>query len=312
MNSQIESWRVLAFANNVLQLSQQKGSRLADKCRKEMFKGKAEFFDRLGLATAQLKAGRNSDTPDLDIEHSRRMVTTSMYEWATLVDRKDKLQNIHNPENEYAVSARNALGRSLDDVIIAAGNGSARAGEDGSSSVSLPNAQKVAAVSAGVLDYANVQLLRKAKLIMDAAEVEGKRYLVHGAAFLESLLGRTEITSSDYNTVKALVNGELNTFLGFEFIHSERLPLAATYDANTFKFNTSTGLYDGSGTVLGATDKTALCFSSDALILGMNEGMVGRIDEREDKSYSTQVYASMDFGAVRMEEAKVVQLIVKA
>ena len=36
--------------------------------------------------------------------------------------------------------------------------------------------------------------------------------------------------------------------------------------------------------------------------------MVGRIDERADKGYDMQVYASMDFGAVRMEEAKVVEL----
>lgn len=312
MNSQIEAWRVQQYTANVYQLSQQRGSRLNAIVRKEMFKGKSEFFDRLGLATAQKKTGRNTDTPNLDIAHSRRMVTTSLYEWATLVDRKDKLQNIHSPGNEYSVAAQNALGRSMDDVIIAAANGNAQTGEDGSTSTSLPNTSKVASVASSALDYANVQVLRKTKLLFDAAEVVGRRYLIHGADFLEKLLSQTEVTSSDFNTVKALVNGELNTFLGFEFIHSERLPLATTYDSNTFKWNATTGLYDGSGTAIAATDKTALACAEGGLLLGMNEGMVGRIDEREDKSFDMQVYASMDFGSVRMEEAKVVQIIYKA
>lgn len=311
MNSQIEQWRVLAYTQNVLHLSQQKGSRLAPLVRKEMFKGKAEFFDRLGLASAQKKTGRNSDTPNLDIEHSRRMVVTSMYEWATLVDRKDKLQNIHDPENEYAISARNALGRSMDDVIIDALLGTAKSGEDGSSSSTLGNTNRVASVSGGAIATLNVQALRKAKYLLDAAEVEGQRYIVLNAVGLQSLLSQTEVTSSDFNSVKALVNGEVNTFLGFNFIHSERLILSTTY-ASAWKYNTTTGLYDAAGSSVGATDVSAIAFVGDGAILGMQEGMVGRIDERKDKSYSMQVYASMDFGAVRMEENKVVEIVCKA
>jgi hypothetical protein len=34
--------------------------------------------------------------------------------------------------------------------------------------------------------------------------------------------------------------------------------------------------------------------------------MVTRIDERADKSYSTQVFAAMGIGATRLEEDKVV------
>ena len=35
---------------------------------------------------------------------------------------------------------------------------------------------------------------------------------------LDRLLANTETTSADYNSVKALVAGEMNTFMGFEFI----------------------------------------------------------------------------------------------
>ncbi len=312
MNNVIETWRVVQFANTVLHLSQQKNSRLAPLVRKEQFKGKSEFFDTIGQAVAVEKAGRNSDTPNLDLTHGRRMVTTKMYEWATLVDRKDKLQNIHNPESEYAVAARAAFGRTMDDVVIKAAFDVARAGEDGSTSVVLPNAQKLAAVSGAALSNLNVAALRAAKLKFDAAEVEGPRYMACRSADLIALLTDNQVTSADYNTVRALVNGEVDTFMGFKFIHSERMPLAALYDGATFKFDTSTGLYSGAGTALAATDATCCAFVGDGLILGMNEGIVAKVEERADKSYSNQVYTSMDLGGVRMEEEKVVQIVVKA
>jgi hypothetical protein len=315
MNSQIETWRVQAYAANVYHLSQQEGSLIASKVRKETFLGKAEFFDRLGKATAQDKAGRNTDTPNFNIDHSRRMVTTVTREWGTLVDRKDKLQNIHSPESEYAKAAAMGLGRKRDRILIEAGFGYAMTGEDGATQTALGNAQKVTAVTSSALTYANVQMLRKAKRLMDAAQVKGKRYIAHSADFLEALLSQTEVTSSDYNAVKALVAGDLNTYLGFEFLLVQEVDsyLATTYDTNTYKFNTTTGLYDASGTALGGTEKVAMAFVDDGIIEGETTGsFIARIDERSDKGYSGQVYTAMDVGGVRMEEEKVVQLIYKA
>lgn len=312
MNSAIETWRSLQFANNVYHLSQQKGSRLASLVRNETFTGKAEFFDRLGLATAQDKTARNADTPDLDIAHSRRMVTSVTRNWATLVDRKDRVQNIHDPENEYAIAAQNALGRKMDSVIIDGMLGTARTGEDGSGTQTLGNAQKVASVASNAIARPNLDLLLNAKKLLDAAEAVGPRYIVHEAGFLQALLSVTTITSADYNSIKALVNGELDTFLGFKFIHSELVPaLASSYDDDTFKYATDTGLYSAAGTAVGATDKCAVAFVGDGVILGKNPLAMAKIEERADKSYSMQVYAEMDFGATRMEEAKVVQLIYK-
>lgn len=319
MNDQIETWRVVQFGQGVYHLSQQKDSKLAPRgVRKETFTGKTEYFDRLGLATAQDKTTRNSDTPNLNIEHSRRAVTTVTREWGTLVDRKDKVQNIHNPENEYQIAARAAHGRKMDQVLIAQALGYAYTGEAGTTATALGNAQKITAVTGGVIDYANVQLLRKAKAKLDAAQVVGKRYLVHDAYFLEVMLSKTEITSADYNSIRALVQGEINTFLGFEWIHSELVgaaggaSLVSGYDTGDYHFNATTGLYDAGGTDLVGTELSALIYVEGGLLMGMNPNFISRVDERSDKGYSNQVYLAMDYGAVRMEEAKVVQLIYKA
>jgi hypothetical protein len=310
MNFNIEQWRVQAYTANVYQLSQQRASRLGPLVRSEVFKGKSEYFDRMGLATAQKKVARNSPTPNLDLTLSRRMVTTSMYEWATLVDRKDKLLQIHDPENQFAQAASMSLGRAMDVVIINAALGSASSGESGATSVSLGNSQKLACVSQGALAPLNVNALLAAKQKLDAAEAVGQRYLVHNASQLQSLLTQTQVTSADYNTVKALVRGEIDTYLGFKFIHTELIVASSVYSSGT-SYDPNSGLYSAaSGALtLAGTENSAFAFVGDGLILGKNEEAVGRIDERPDFSYAMQVYNSMDFGAVRMEEVKVVEII---
>lgn len=315
MNSQIETWRVQAFAANVMHLSQQDGSKVDPFCRKESFVGKSEFFDRLGKATAQDKVGRNTDTPNLDIAHTRRMLVTATREWGTLVDRTDKLQNIHDPASEYAKAAAMALGRKRDRVLIEAAFGTVSSGEAGASSVVLPNLSKVTAVASTALAYPNLQLLKKAKRTLDANQVKGARHIFHSADFLEALLGETAITSSDYNAVKALVAGEVDSYLGFQFHMCQEIDsyVAATFDGATYKFNTTTGLYDSGGTALGGTEKVALCMAEGSLISGSKSGsFIARITEESTKGFSQQVYTAEDNGGLRMEDEAVLQLIYKA
>jgi hypothetical protein len=317
MNSQTEVWRQQQYASNVYHLSQQEGSIIAPIARKEIFVGKAEFFDRLGQAVAQDKVSRNSDTPNLNIDHTRRMVVTVTREWGTLVDRKDKLQNIHSMEHEYAKAAQMGIGRKMDNVFIDKAFGVALTGEDGSTSTVLPNVQKVTAVASAALAYPNILFLRKTALRLNQQKVKGKRVIYHASDFLDALLGETTVTSADYNSVKALVNGDLKSFMGFEFQLCEELAsYTATsngWDSSTYKFDTATGLYSASGTALGGTEKVALCVVEGGLIHGETQGsMLARIDERSDKGYSGQVYASIDMGAVRFEDEKIIQMIYKA
>jgi len=310
MNFNIEQWRVQAYTANVYQLSQQRMSRLGPVVRSEVFKGKSEYFDRMGLATAQAKVSRNTPTPNLDLTLSRRMVTTTMYEWATLVDRKDKLLQIHDPENQFAQAASMSLGRAMDTVLINSALGNASTGESGATPVALGNSQKIACVSQGAISSLNVATLLGVKQKMDAAEAVGPRFLVHNAAQLQNLLGQTQVTSADYNTVRALVHGEIDTYLGFKFIHTELIVPSSTYSSG-LTFDPSTGLYSTAGNALSIPSgaNSAFAFVGDGLLLGKNEEAIGRIDERPDYSYAMQVYNSMDFGGVRMEEVKVVEII---
>lgn len=309
MSTQITTAFVQQYTSNVFHVAQQEGSRLRNAVRNEMQKGKTAFYERIGKATAQLKTGRHTDTPQIDTPHSRRMVTMADYEIADLIDDQDKVRILISPESEYAKAFGYALGRSMDDVILDSSSALAYSGETGATTVALPSTQKIASVASTAGAKLNVQALRRAKKIFDANDVSKmeKRYIAYNANQMENLLAQTEVTSSDFNTVRALVQGELNTFLGFEFIHSEQLNL----QDSALAFDTTTGAV-GSGGGAALNYQKVLAWAQQGVLLSVGMDVKGRIDERADKSYATQVYACMTIGGTRLEEEKVVEILCSA
>lgn len=282
MSSQITTAFVQQYSNNVSLLSQQKGSLLRGSVDSESIVGKNAFFDQVGVATAVKRTTRHGDTPQIDTPHARRRVSLSDYEYADLIDNQDKIRTLIDPTSSYAMAAAYALGRAQDDEIIAAASGTAFTGETGSTSTALPSAQKITESSTGGLTIAK---LRTAKEKFDSASVDPSisRYIVVGPKQISDLLGTTEVTSSDFNTVKALANGEVNTFLGFNFIVSNRLTIANS-------------------------KRLCLAYAMDGIKMAIGQDLMTRIDERSDKGYSTQIYVCQSIGATRMEEEKVVTI----
>ena len=282
MSIQITTAFVEQYKSNVFHLAQQKGSRLRDAVRSESVTGKSHFFERIGSTAALKRTSRHADTPRVDTPHSRRRVTMEDYDWADLIDQEDKVRMLISPQSEYAKAGAYAMGRAMDDAIIAAATGNAYAGVSGGTTVALPAGQKVAVASSGL----SVTKLISAKEILDGADVDPdeERYLICSAKQISDLLALTQITSADYNSVKALVQGQIDTFMGFKFIRSERLGT------------------DGSG------DRQVLAFTKSAIGLAVGKDMSTKISERADKNYATQVFLSMTIGATRVEDEKVVEI----
>ncbi len=270
------------FSANVQMLSQQMGTKLRSAVDVETVTGEKAFFEQVGSAAAVVRTSRNADTPLVETPHERRMVTMADYEYSSLIDDQDKIRMLIDPTSSYGKAAAAAMGRSMDDVIISAALGTAKTGKDGSTSTALPSTQKIVHGSSGL----TLAKLLQAKKILDKNDVDPSipRYIVCGADQIEDLLNNTTITSTDFNTVKALVQGEINQFVGFTFITSTRL----TTDSNS--------------------DRQVIAFASDGIKLAVGKEPVARIDERPDKSYATQVYYAQTIGATRMEEKKVVEI----
>jgi hypothetical protein len=285
MSSQITTAFVEQYSANIQMLSQQMGSLLRDAVRNESVVGKDAYFDQIGKVTAVLKTSRHSDTPQIDTPHSRRRVSLADYEFADLIDQQDKVRLLIDPTSSYAKAAAYAMGRAMDDVIIAAALGTANTGVSGGTPVAFPAGNIVAANTGGT--GMNIAKLAAAKQILDAGDVDPsiKRHIVVSPAEIADLLNNTTVTSSDFNTIKALVQGEIDSFMGF-------------------KFHVSNRLVDN-----GAANTQCIAFAEDGILLGVGKDVTARIDERADKSYATQVYYCQTIGATRMEEAKVVSVL---
>ena len=282
MSSQITTAFVQQYSNNVQMLSQQKGSLLRNTVDAETVAAKNAFFEQVGQATAVKRVSRHGDTPQIDTPHSRRRVSMVDYEYADLIDKQDQVRTLIDPTSSYAQAAAFALGRAMDDEIISGITGNAFSGETGSTTVALPVGQKI--TESGT-DGLTIAKLREAKEKFDSSSVDPSipRYLVVGPKQISDLLGTTQVTSSDFNTVKALANGEINSFLGFNFVVSNRLSIASS-------------------------KRLCLAYAMDGIKLALGQDIMTRIDERSDKGYATQVYVCMTMGATRMEEEKVVTI----
>lgn len=283
MSTQVETAFVQQYSSTLATLVQQKGSRLRNAVRNETLVGRYGFWDQIGSVEAQERVGRHGNSPILDTPHARRRVSGRDFEWGDLVDTQDKVRMLIDPASTMLQSAMWSLGRKIDDLIISAATGPAYTGETGSTQTDLGSGQKVAAGSTGL----SIAKLIQAKEILDANDTDPDepRFIATTAAQITDLLGTTQVTSSDYNTVKALVAGQIDTFMGFKFIRTQRL-----------------------GQVTSTTTRACIAWVQSGLLLATQKDIMGRIAERADKSFAQYAYACLTAGATRMEEKKVVQI----
>lgn len=320
MSVEVTTAMVNQFNSNVFHLSQQKGSRLKGMIKSNSQNAESEFYDRIGTVLAKEKQGRHSDVEYSDTPHSRRKVTMKDFYFADLVDKEDKLRLIQDPESEYSKAAYMTLGRKIDQIIIEGLLGTAYSGKEGASSVVLPNVQRLAAFDGTAttgrkLNLKTLKALKKMFTKLEAIDSDTDLiYLTVTSEQIESLMDNIEVTSSDYNSVKALVSGAIDTFYGFKFIRIESLPFS---NAEFFGVRNPTILYNKDSGVVGSGSQTLTLASCKSLVawvpsagmLAIGEDVKGRIDEIPSKHYAKQIYASMTMGCARLEEEKVVEVM---
>jgi len=285
MPETIETAFVQQYQNTMRILCQQEDSRLQGTTIPPLkMEGEYLYWERLGATEAIALETRHADTPNIEPDHTRRRSTANPYVWATLLDRADAARMLVDPKGPYQQVAKAAMNRRKDRLILAALGGNAYGGKSGGTTIALPAAQKVAHGAVGM----TIAKLLSAKQILDEAEAPPEdRYFVCPSESIIDLLGTTEITSADYNTVKALVNGQIDSFLGFKFIQTELIYLE-----------------NGSST----TTWYNYAYCKGAVGYGNIEDITVRLTERADKNYSWQPYVSMDMGATRIEDELVVEV----
>lgn len=293
MSFEITTAHVQQYKAGLEALVQQQGSRLRGAVRVEDQMGKASFYDQIDATTVRKRTVRHGDSPFIPTPHARRMNVIEDFDWGDFIDNEDQIRILNDPTSAYVQAASWAMGRAMDQAIIDAAFGTAQVGETGSTSLTFSaDLTPTAGSEEGRTIVHNSQGLTVAKLtqakeLLDDSEVEPQpRFIACTAAQISDLLATTAVTSADFNTVKTLVAGDVDTFMGFKFIRiqSSLLPVDAT------------------------PTRDCIAWAKNGLLLGLGKDITAEITRRADKGYSTYAFASMTIGATRMQGPKVIKI----
>ena len=235
--------------------------------------GSTHKFPKIGSGVAQVRVPQTDVTP-MNVNYSQATVTLSDYIAAEYSDIFNQAKINFDERSELVQVVSKSIGRRADQLIIDA---------LGAAGTSLTVATSVGGAGTNL----NIEKLIEAKKLMDANNVpmEGRHMLIH-ANNLSGLLGETQVTSSDFATVKALVSGEVDTFLGFKF--------------HTIGDRTEGGLPKPS---------TRTCYAWHQQSMGMAEGMGIRTEINYIPEKTSHLVASMfSAGAVGIDAEGIVEI----
>ncbi len=230
-------------------------------------------FPKIGKGTATVRVPQTDVTP-LNVTYSQVTATMSDYIAAEYSDIFSQQKVNFDERRELVQVVGNAIGRRMDQLVLDALN---------ASSTSLT----VATTVGGAGTNMNIEKLIEAKKLLDANNVpsEGRCMIIH-ANNLAGMLGETEITSSDFATVKALVSGEVDTFMGFKFV--------------------TLGDRDEGGLPLPST-RTCFAFHKDAMGMGIGMNQKSEINYIAEKT-SFLVSSMFSAGAVAIDDEGIVKI----
>jgi len=238
--------------------------------------GATHKFPKIGAGVATVRVPQTDVTP-LNVDYSQATVTLADYIAAEYSDIFNQAKVNFDEKRELVQVVGKAIGRRADQIVIDAIAGSG---------TSLTVSNDIGGTDTNL----NVAKLREAKRLMDANNVPmDDRYMLIHASNLSNLLSETSVTSSDFNTVKALVQGEINTFLGFNFI--------------TIGDRTEGGLTGGGS----GSDRTVYAWHKSAV--GMAEGMGIRSEINYIPEKTSWLVASMlSAGATAIDAGGIVSI----
>jgi len=167
--------------------------------------GNTVKFPKIGKGVATVRVPQTDVTP-LNVTYSQVTATMSDYIAAEYSDIFHQSHVNFDERRELVQVVSKAIARRMDQLCI-----------DALDAASSPSTVATSVGGAGT--NMNIEKLRAAAKALNDNNVpaEGRHLLMHSSQ-LDAMLGETEITSSDFATVKALVRGEVTSFMGFNII----------------------------------------------------------------------------------------------
>lgn len=290
---------VPGFVANLSLAPQQMGARLVGAVDADLAHtapGTLFNADDIGADDDEVEVeGRAPPSPESYANHMRRVGFFKAKAKGRFIEDLEKVRMLTDPTNTIMAGMMATKQRATDDRIITALFEDSRNGQNGETAVAFPAAQIIAVDNRDFLHDAEsvpgagnlpltVGKLIKAKVMLDQSEIEGDRYFAATSTQLGNLLSSTPVTSQDYSSIKALVNGETQTLMGFNFIRTERLPVASNI-------------------------RKCAAWIKPCIVYKERPIQNAWIDRRKDRSGRWYAYYEVERGALRRYDAGVLQVL---
>ncbi len=294
MSLNIPDHYTISFSTNVMLLLQEKGSKLRGCVTESRHTGKsASPVDQIGTVEMQEVTNRFAPMGRVDVAVDRRWVGPSDFDLPQQIDTFDKLRLITDPESSYTQQAVFAAGRKMDTLIIKAFQATAKTGEQGGVSTSFAAGNEVAVTVGGSNSRLNVAKLLSIKETMRINHIDFDSEEIYAGLTAKdesALLNEIQITSEQFNRQDkpVLSDGKITRFLGITFVYCE---LIETVAAGTNRVNVPVWVKSG-------------------MHLGIWNDVQTSISRRNDlRGEPWQSYVTATFGATRLEENKVYNIV---
>jgi len=230
-------------------------------------------FPKVGKGSASVRVPQTDVTP-INATFSQVSVSMTDYVAAEYSDIFNQQKVNFDERQELAQVVGNAIGRREDQIIIDALN---------AASAGSTVAKTVVTSGSAAASNLNVGKIIAAKKALDAKNVPptDRHFVIH-ANNLAGLLGDERAVSGDFQTLRALVSGEINTMMGFRFhVIGDR---------------------DEDGLPLATNDRTCFAFHRSALGVGVGIAPKTEINYIPEKtSFLVTAMLSMGAGAVDVD-----------
>jgi len=290
----IQKAYIQTFEANIRHLAQQSDTRLRMHVMESGRQSEKHNWDRLAASAAIEKTAPRVATPaggggsgiygSTDgLEWSRRVSISETWHTGEIVEIEDPRQMLIDPNSAVTHNLAMNMRRAVDDIIIEAATGPAK---DGANADQILPTTQVLGDGTGVISL-DMILETAEKFYKNDVDPDEAKVFVIGPTQQRKLMQLLEVTSADYQSMRALSTGKLPNFMGFTWIVSNRLEVPA------------------------ATKLTCLAFTKKAIGMHVAHDITAKVAERPDMSFAWQFYCTMTMGAVRVEDEHIVSVVVK-
>lgn len=314
---------VIGFDRAIRETVEVKGGKLrpyVQLATGDLFRKEGVYQRTTGGGLPQKVTNRFGDSPVSDIDYSRRRTSRISYQDGQFMDWADVSKMGVDPRNAKLQVMKNKFMRQEDIILDKALLASAQGGAEGQTPVDLgvSNFVEVDVTTTGTAEgftykkfLAALELFGSNNVDIDSQapvfKISWKQW--------KDMMDDDNFINFDYTSQRPVDQsvGTVYDYMGAKFCISNILPYmdedkttayaAADINVADTDINTTTGTWSNTNSV---ATRSAYAFMPDAALLEVNPDLTTKIAERSDKSFNYYAYMKAEFGAVRMEEEKVV------